>query len=361
MRLNPFEFPKGLTLSEHISKLCQVFEGAFPIAPPAPFILDKAIEGIYRAHGWNTNDINTGEKEYPTMSELYDRFQKELSQTTYDSEIQGNIQSVLEMRIGSLLRREMKDIFDVKHSTFSPEEWLKHPVIVELESLGEGPANFVTLLLCTLIRETLKASPRADEEKVVRHIIFIEEAHNLIAPEAQVASGQDSNPKIAATAYIVKMLAEVRALREGIIIADQLPTAMAPEVIKNTNIKLIHRLTSIDDRQLIGSTMSAMESINDSLRDVENKAYDVSKDANQNLQSLEQIRQNVDDEITDSQKAKKKLDQTKKLLDTLGVGKSLEKGVNKLDDHLQEATGLKGEVISAMQDLEKVYRQLDQI
>ena len=101
-----------------------------------------------------------------------------------------------------------------------------------------------------------------------------------------------------------------------------------------------------------------MESINDSLRDVENKAYDVSKDANQNLQSLEQIRQNVDDEITDSQK---KLDQTKKLLDTLGVGKSLEKGVNKLDDHLQEATGLKGEVISAMQDLEKVYRQLDQI
>ena len=103
----------------------------------------------------------------------------------------------------------------------------------------------------------MKASPRADEEKVVRHIIFIEEAHNLISPEAQVASGQDSYPKIAATAYIVIMLAEVRALREGIIIADQLPTAMAPEVIKNTNIKLIHRLTSIDDRQLIGSTMSA--------------------------------------------------------------------------------------------------------
>ena len=45
-------------------------------------------------------------------------------------------------------------------------------------------------------------------------------------------------------AYIVKMLAEVRALREGIIIADQLPTAMAPEVIKNTNIKLIHRPVS---------------------------------------------------------------------------------------------------------------------
>lgn len=257
IKINPFEFPKGLTLSEHIGKLCQVFEGAFPIAPPAPFILDRAIQAVYEKHGWGVKDINTGTKSYPLMSELYDQFEKELLTTNYDSEIQGNIRSVLEMRIGSLLRREMKEIFDVPKSTLSPEEWLKKPVIIALESIGEGPANFVTLLLCTLIRETLKANPLADKDKPVRHVIFIEEAHNLIAPESQVKDGQDSNPKIAATAFIVKMLAEVRALREGIIIADQLPTAMAPEVIKNTNIKLVHRLTSQDDRELVGSTMSA--------------------------------------------------------------------------------------------------------
>ena len=257
IRINPFEFPRGLTLSEHIGKLCQVFEGAFPIAPPAPFILDRAIQAIYEKHGWEASDINIGMKEYPTMSELYEQFEQELLHTNYDSEIQGNIRSVLEMRIGSLLRREMKDIFDVKKSTLTPEEWMKYPIVVELESLGEGPANFVTLLLCTLIRETLKANPLPNDNREIRHVIFIEEAHNLIAPQAQVQDGQDSNPKVAATAYIVKMLAEVRALREGIIIADQLPTAMAPEVIKNTNIKLVHRMTSQDDRELVGSTMSA--------------------------------------------------------------------------------------------------------
>lgn len=257
LRINPFEFPKGLTLSEHIGKLCEVFEGAFPIAPPAPFILDRAIQAVYENKGWNVKDINMGEKEYPTLSELYDQFEKELLTTRYDSEIQGNIRSVLEMRIGSLLRREMEEIFDVKESILTPEEWLKYPIVIELESLGSGPANFVTLLLCTLIRETLKVNPLADKDKKVRHVIFIEEAHNLIAPQATVQDGMDSNPKIAATAYIVKMLAEVRALREGIIIADQLPTAMAPEVIKNTNIKLVHRLTSADDRELVGSTMSA--------------------------------------------------------------------------------------------------------
>lgn len=257
LKLNPFEFPLGLTLSEHIGKLCQVFEGAFPIAPPAPFILDRAIQKVYEEKGWNCKDINTGVKPYPVLSELYAQFEKELQDTNYDSEIQGNIRSVLEMRIGSLLRREMKEIFDVPKSTLLPEEWLERPVIIELEALGEGPANFVTLLLCTLIRETLKANPLKDKDKPVRHVIFIEEAHNLIAPQSQTADPQDSNPKIAATAFIVKMLAEVRALREGIIIADQLPTAMAPEVIKNTNVKLVHRLTSQDDRELAGSTMSA--------------------------------------------------------------------------------------------------------
>lgn len=257
MQINPFEFAIGLTLSEHISNLCQVFEGAFPIQPPAPFILDRAIEAIYKKHGWNVYDINIGEKEYPTMQELYNQFEFELDNTNYDSEVKGNIRSVLEMRIGSLLRREKKSIFNVKKSILSPEEWLKYPIIIELEALGEGPANFVTLLLCTLIREVLKVNPMENKEIPIRHVIFIEEAHNLIAPEAQVQNGQESNPKIAATAFVVKMLAEVRALREGIIIADQLPTAMAPEIIKNTNIKLVHRLTSIDDRELVGSTMSA--------------------------------------------------------------------------------------------------------
>lgn len=257
IKINPFEFPKGLTVSEHISKLCQVFEGAFPIAPPAPFVLDRAIQAIYEKHGWKSEDINIGVKEYPTMSELYEQFEKELQHTNYDSEIQGNIRSVLEMRIGSLLRREMKDVFDAKKSTLTPEEWMQYPIIVELESLGEGPANFLTLLLCTLIRETLKATPAPNIQNEIRHVIFIEEAHNLIASRSQNQDGQDSNPKIAATAFIVKMLAEVRALKEGIVIADQLPTAMASEVIKNTNIKLVHRLTSQDDRELVGSTMNA--------------------------------------------------------------------------------------------------------
>lgn len=260
LHINPFEFPKGLMLAEHIRRLCSVFEGAFPLENPMPFLLDTAIEAVYRELGWTPETVYTDETKlkFPTVSMLYRRLEEELKVTTYSEEIRGNLESALKVRIGSLLRREMGDVFDVPKSTIPPEKWLEIPAVIELESMGTGPANFLTLMLCALIREVLKVNPQYDGEKEKpRHMIFIEEAHNLIGPESEEASGAEANPKQAATAFVVKMLAEVRALKEGIVIADQLPTVMAQEVLKNTGLKIGLRITSADDRGLLGSTMSA--------------------------------------------------------------------------------------------------------
>ena len=264
LHINPFEMPKGTLVAEHIRRLCSVFEGAFPLEPPMPFLLDTAIEAVYRELGWIPEHVYTGDEKQedsdkkralPTMSMLYRRLEQELKSTQYSDEVRGNLESALKVRIGSLLRREMGDVFDVPESSFAPEKWLEVPAVIELESMGTGPANFLTLMLCSLIRETLKVTPRFDGD--VRHVIFIEEAHNLIGPESEEQTGADADPKQAATAFVVKMLAEVRALKEGIVIADQLPTVMAQEVLKNTGLKIGLRITSADDRSLLGSTMAA--------------------------------------------------------------------------------------------------------
>lgn len=264
LHINPFEMPKGTLVAEHIRRLCSVFEGAFPLDPPMPFLLDTAIEAVYRELGWIPEHVYTGnetakngteKRQLPTMSMLYHRLEQELRTTNYSDEVRGNLESALKVRIGSLLRREMGDVFDVPESTFAPEKWLEVPAIIELESMGTGPANFLTLMLCSLIRETLKINPHSDKD--IRHVIFIEEAHNLIGPESEEQTGADADPKRAATAFVVKMLAEVRALKEGIVIADQLPTVMAQEVLKNTGLKVGLRITSADDRSLLGSTMAA--------------------------------------------------------------------------------------------------------
>lgn len=258
LHINPFEFPRGMTLAEHIRNLIAVFDGAFALEPPMPFLLDSSVEEVYRDHNWVPAMLNTGKLSYPTMSELYKKLEEKLNKTDYAPEIQGNLKSALQVRIGSLLTREMGDIFDVPESTVPPEQWIRRSAILELEAMGKDQANFTTLLVATLIRETLKVE---NYEKLPdgrpRHVMFFEEAHNLIGPTAEPKGEGEADPKTAATAYVVKMLAEVRALGEGIVIADQLPTAMAPEVIKNTSLKIALRITAQDDRELLGGTMNA--------------------------------------------------------------------------------------------------------
>ena len=270
LHINPFEFPLGLTLAEHIANLNAVFAGAFELIPPSPFLIDSCIEKVYLDKGWNINERNTGAHEYPTMQELYDSLEIAVEESGYEGESKSNIRSVMEVRIGSLLRREIGNVYNVKHSSLAPQDWLSKPVIIELEALGEGPANFMSLLISTLIREVLKIKKTSDTDldetiivdgqrckREVEHVIFYEEAHNLIGPTTDDPVGGSVDPKISATKYLVKMLAEVRALGEGIVIADQLPSAMAPEVLKNTGLKLGHRITAQDDRSMLGGTMSA--------------------------------------------------------------------------------------------------------
>lgn len=112
-----------------------MFEGAFPLEPPMPFLLDTAIEAVYRELGWIPEHVYTGDEKQedsdkkrtlPTMSMLYRRLEQELKSTQYSDEVRGNLESALKVRIGSLLRREMGDVFDVPESSFAPENGLKY-------------------------------------------------------------------------------------------------------------------------------------------------------------------------------------------------------------------------------------------
>lgn len=255
--INPFEFPKGLPLSEHISTLLSVFGGSFSLIGPAYYFLDLSIQKAYADKGWYLEKINDGTLEFPSLSDVYIILEKEVEKSGYDGEIKGNIRSFLQVRLGGLMKRDAGAVFNTSKSSLEPEEWFQYPIVVELEALDNQDKNFFVLLMCSIIMEILRVNPHEEKEKQVRHAIFIEEAHNLIADSTQQSSSETVDPKISATAFVVKMLAEVRALREAIIIADQLPSALAPEVMKNTGLKIVHRLTAEDDRGMIGGTMAA--------------------------------------------------------------------------------------------------------
>ena len=52
----------------------------------------------------------------------------------------------------------------------------------------------------------------------------------------------------------------VWGLLAHLVIAEQIPARLVPDVIKNTAVKIVHRLPAADDREAVGATMNATPS-----------------------------------------------------------------------------------------------------
>ncbi len=259
LRFNPFEFPQGIGLYEHMGNVEACFRGAMPInTGPLPALISEAMEEIYKCCGWNGYDIADGSKPFPTMQMLHDKISDIFKTKDYSSDVKGDLKTAIEVRIGNLLRRDIGRIFDTNTSCPDIEELMTSPVILEFDSPNEEHSNLMIMFVLSRLKEYVKATRCSGTP--LTHVTVLEEAHNIIG-QAENQSNEDiANPKVEATKYVSRFLAEMRALGEGLVIADQLPSAVAPEVIKNTNAKLVHRLLSADDREDIGMTM-LMDSI----------------------------------------------------------------------------------------------------
>ena len=66
----------------------------------------------------------------------------------------------------------------------------------------------------------------------------------------------DSSNKKRGVEVFADMLAEVRKYGESLIIVDQIPNKMTPEVLKNTNTKIVHKIFAQDDKDAIGNTLA---------------------------------------------------------------------------------------------------------
>ena len=85
-----------------------------------------------------------------------------------------------------------------------------------------------------------------------QHITLVEEAHRLLS---KYEPGDSSNKKRGVEVF-ADMLAEVRKYGESLIIVDQIPNKMTPEVLKNTNTKIVHKIFAQDDKDAIGNILA---------------------------------------------------------------------------------------------------------
>ncbi len=255
-RFNPFDVPAGTPLEKHMSRLYSCFLGAFNLFDPLPMFFDKAIRRVYARNHWSTYDVGgEGTPQAPTISDMYSVAEEIAKEGKYEGEIGSNIRASFVNRLEALQRGSIGRMMNVRRG-LSLSDLMQRNVILELDALNADEKSLMMMFIFTHIYEYAKARHTSKEttDARLKHVLVLEEAHNLIG-YSMTGSSERANPKLHAIELFTNMLAEMRALGEGIIIADQLPSALAPQAMKNTNIKILHQLVAGDDRKAIGLTM----------------------------------------------------------------------------------------------------------
>lgn len=285
LQMNPFYILPGVSVQTHIDYLKDLFNASFSFYGPMPYILEKCLQNIYMNKGWNLTlghhpllvnknnpvdffDLDTMKKKYdmnshkyifPTMYDLKYEIQRYIDEDMqYEGEIAGNIKTAIKTRLESLCNGAKGYMFNTNEYA-DMEKLLTKNVVFELEGLADDSDKAFTVgLLIVFIneyRQVLKEA-QGSGKYGLQHLLVIEEAHRLLKNvDTEKSSENMGNPKGKAVEHFTNMIAEMRSYGQGVIIAEQIPSKLAPEVIKNSSNKIIQRVVSADDQQIIANTI----------------------------------------------------------------------------------------------------------
>lgn len=261
MRLNPFAFDAGIRMDRHVGGLKSVFTAVLPMVGPLPMLLESCLYQVYADRGWQTSDDGSqGETlGFPTLTDLYVAISGKIDSLDYKGEVRANIEAAGKVRIDSLRTAGKGRMLDVPRS-IAFEDLMSKPTVIELKSVGDtDEKSLLAGLLVLRIAEYCEVrSPGGAQE--VQHVTVLEEAHRLLRHvPASRGGGEEGDPRGKAVEILCDMLSEIRAYGEGIVIVDQYPSRLAPDAIKNTNLKVMLHLPAEDDRQALGATMRFSE------------------------------------------------------------------------------------------------------
>jgi hypothetical protein len=259
LRFNPFEVPAAVLVGEHMANLLACFKAAFGLWEPLPGIYSDALSLTYLRAGFLASERPDGaHRSWPTAVEFMRAMREVTADLGYAGDVRANIEAASIRRAQQLVRGVTASAF-LTNQPNDIARLLDHPVILELKSLGSGDEQaLVIALLLNAVTEHYQAARGPSSELV--HVTLVEEAHRLLARPPGAKAAEDAQAKEKAAEAFANTLAENRKYGEGMIIAEQLPTKLVQDAVKNTNLKIMHRLTAEDDRRYLGQTMGFDES-----------------------------------------------------------------------------------------------------
>lgn len=261
LKLNPFEIiwlnkeqePNVLT---HIDRLKSTFAAAFPMYDILPILMEDLIYTIYQNNttDWLTKEPVFGKTFPPTLNSMSLSVDEVIGNRQYEERIERNMKACLNTRIDSLKRGWKGELLNTIHST-PWNELFEKPCIINLSYVGDDTdKSFFMALILQFLYEYCTAKAELGlvdfNDNGCKHLTVIEEAHRVM-----MKCDNPELPQYKSAMMFSNMLSEIRAYGEGILLVDQVPTRLIPDAIKNTNIKITHRLVAEDDCKAVGESM----------------------------------------------------------------------------------------------------------
>jgi uncharacterized protein DUF87 len=264
--LNPLEPEPGFPLQSHVDLVRALFLAAFEAGEPFPQVLSRALSQVYTDAGW---ELVTGEPRpeskpklrldetdvpatprYPTISQLQQTASTIVEQIGYGAEVAANVRGFVDVRMGSLHEGTPGRFFEGGHP-LDVAALMQGNVVLELEDItnDQDKAFLIGAVLIRVVEHLRVRAARGEVGPGLRHVTVVEEAHRLLK---NVREG----PAAAAVELFAALLAEIRAYGEGVVVVEQIPAKILPDVIKNSALKVVHRLPAQDDREAVGGTMN---------------------------------------------------------------------------------------------------------
>lgn len=251
LKINPFKFPKGIHVFEHIDRLVEIFNVCWPMYAAMPAILKEAILLAYENAGWDltTSNNRTSENLFPNFCDLLEALELVIEESSYSQEVKSNYSGSLITRIRSLTNGLNSQIFS--SNEIGNEVLFDENVIIDLSRVGSQETKSLIMgILILRLTEYRMTSKRINSE--LRHITILEEAHNILKRTSTEQNSEGANVAGKAVEMLSNAIAEMRTYGEGFIITDQSPNAVDISAIRNTNTKIIMRLPDDTDRRLAG-------------------------------------------------------------------------------------------------------------
>lgn len=252
LRINPFSFPSGIHVLEHLDRLVEIFNVCWPMYAAMPAVLKDAVARSYEDCGWDlaASDNPYGADFFPCFADVARNVREILDSSEYDAENKGAYKGSLLTRLNSLtngLNGMILSSNEVDASVLFDAN-----TVIDLSRIGSAETKSLLMGILVLKLQEYRMAEKKGMNHPLRHLTVLEEAHNLLKRSSSDQGSESGNLAGKSVEMISNAIAEMRTYGEGFIIADQAPGLLDMAAIRNTNTKIIHRLPDLSDRELAG-------------------------------------------------------------------------------------------------------------